>query len=397
MSNMNIIEINNLTKYYRLYVNQADRFKEAIGLSKKIYHKMHYALNNVTFSVQKGEILGIIGTNGSGKSTLLKIITGVLSASSGDVRVKGRVAALLELGAGFNQEYTGMQNIYLNGAMMGLSTEEIQARIPDILGFADIGDFIHQPVKTYSSGMFARLAFSVAISVEPDILIVDEVLAVGDTKFQVKCLEKIKQMQNNGVTIIYVSHDIYSMRNFCNRVMWLEKGNFRMIGQAEDIIQKYKANLVDSTVVQNTENIRSDLMEIKNIYLNDNQGYQQQISMGDDLEIKIDYELYEELNNIVVGIAILDVEGKYISGVNTKVDEYQFESPSNQLVTIGLKYPKLTLLPGTYYIKIAIFEENGITILEERKIAFELNIVSNRYVGEGYVVLPREWRVYNEK
>lgn len=387
------IRVENLSKVYKLYDKPIDRMKESLSLTKRKYSREHYALKDITFSVNKGEILGIIGVNGSGKSTLLKIITGVLSASSGDVMVNGIVSALLELGAGFNQEYTGMENIYLNGTMLGISREEIELRIPDILQFADIGEFIHQPVKTYSSGMFARLAFSVAISSNPNILIVDEVLAVGDTKFQVKCLEKIKQLQSEGTTILYVSHDIYSMRNFCNRVMWLNKGQFKMIGQAEDIIQKYKASLMDNTILTSQKDINSDIINIKNIYLNGRAEFNQNFVTGDELSIKIEYDLFEKINKLVIGIAILDIEGKYVSGVNTKVDKFEFDVDINNTNKVELLYPNLTLLPNTYYIRIAIFEANGITILEE-KIAFELNVISQEYLGEGYALFERKWRVY---
>ncbi|WP_045144335.1 ABC transporter ATP-binding protein [Clostridium butyricum] len=388
------IRVENLSKVYKLYDKPIDRMKESLSLTKRKYSREHYALKDITFSVNKGEILGIIGVNGSGKSTLLKIITGVLSASSGDVMVNGIVSALLELGAGFNQEYTGMENIYLNGTMLGISREEIELRIPDILQFADIGEFIHQPVKTYSSGMFARLAFSVAISSNPNILIVDEVLAVGDTKFQVKCLEKIKQLQSEGTTILYVSHDIYSMRNFCNRVMWLNKGQFKMIGQAEDIIQKYKASLMDNTILTSQKDINSDIINIKNIYLNGRAEFNQNFVTGDELSIKIEYDLFEKINKLVIGIAILDIEGKYVSGVNTKVDKFEFDVDINNTNKVELLYPNLTLLPNTYYSYIAIFEANGITILEEKKIAFELNVISQEYLGEGYALFERKWRVY---
>ena len=177
------IKVNDVSKLYKLYDKPSDRFKEALGLTKEKKYKEHYALHNVSFDVKKGQTVGIIGTNGSGKSTILKIITGVLSATEGDVEVEGRISALLELGAGFNQEYTGMENIYLNGTMMGYTREEVDARVQMILDFADIGDFINQPVKTYSSGMFVRLAFAVAINIDPEILIVDEALSVGDVFF----------------------------------------------------------------------------------------------------------------------------------------------------------------------------------------------------------------------
>ena len=192
------LQVTHLSKMYRLYDKPSDRLKEALGLSRQKRYRELYALNDVSFVVNKGETVGIIGTNGSGKSTILKIITGVLSPTAGDVKVNGRISALLELGAGFNMEYTGMENVYLNGTMMGFSREEIEKRVPEILAFADIGDFINQPCKTYSSGMFVRLAFAVAINIDPEILIVDEALSVGDVFFQAKCYHKFEEFKKQG-------------------------------------------------------------------------------------------------------------------------------------------------------------------------------------------------------
>ena len=202
------IKVNNVSKIYRLYDKPTDRLKEALGFSKKKRYKEHYALNNVSFDVKRGETVGIIGTNGSGKSTILKIITGVLNPSMGDVKIAGRISALLELGAGFNMEYTGIENIYLNATMMGFTREETDAKLQSILDFADIGDFVYQPVKTYSSGMFVRLAFAVSINIDPDILIVDEALSVGDVFFQVKCYHKFEEFKKMGKTFLFVSHDL---------------------------------------------------------------------------------------------------------------------------------------------------------------------------------------------
>ena len=215
------INVDNVSKIYRLYNKPSDRLKEALGFSKKKLYQEHYALNNVSFEVRKGETVGIIGTNGSGKSTILKIITGVLNPTQGNVSIQGRISALLELGAGFNMEYTGIENIYLNGTMMGFSEEEINAKMDDILSFADIGDFVHQPVKTYSSGMFVRLAFAVAINIDPEILIDDESLSVGDLFFQVKCYHKFEEFKKMGKTILFVSHDLGSISKYCDRVFLL--------------------------------------------------------------------------------------------------------------------------------------------------------------------------------
>ena len=209
------IQVSHVDKIYKLYDKPMDRLKEALGLTRKKRYVEHYALHDVDITIHQGECLGIIGTNGSGKSTILKIITGVLNPTKGDITVNGRISALLELGAGFNMEYTGIENIYLNGTMIGFSREEITAKMDDILEFADIGDFVHQPVKTYSSGMFVRLAFAVAINIEPEILIVDEALSVGDVFFQAKCFHKFEDFKREGKTILFVSHDLNSISKYC--------------------------------------------------------------------------------------------------------------------------------------------------------------------------------------
>lgn len=218
------IEVRNVSKVYKLYHKPFDRVKEALGVSGRKQYVEHHALSDININIRQGECVGIIGTNGAGKSTLLKIITGVLSPSQGEVRVNGRISALLELGAGFNGEYSGIDNIYLNGRMNGFTRSEVDARLEDILAFADIGDFVHQPVKTYSSGMFVRLAFAVAINIEPEILIIDEALSVGDIFFQAKCFRKIEEFKNSGKTILFVSHSMGSIQKYCDRAVLLNKG-----------------------------------------------------------------------------------------------------------------------------------------------------------------------------
>ena len=223
-SNETAILVKDLCKVYKLYDKPSDRLKEAFHLNRKKF-KENYALNHVNMSIGQGETVGIIGTNGSGKSTILKIITGVLNQTSGEVLVNGRISALLELGAGFNMEYNGIENIYLNGTMIGFTEKEIEEKLPEILEFADIGDYVYQPVKTYSSGMFVRLAFAVAINIDPEILIVDEALSVGDVFFQAKCYRKFEEFKEKGKTIVFVSHDLSSISKYCDRVYLLNKGN----------------------------------------------------------------------------------------------------------------------------------------------------------------------------
>lgn len=240
MENKKVIQVKDLTKMYKLYDKPSDRLKEALGLTRKKLYKEHYALHDVNFDIYEGECVGIIGTNGSGKSTILKIITGVLTPTAGEVKVDGRISALLELGAGFNMEYSGLENVYLNGTMIGFSKEEIDARLNDILEFADIGDFIHQPVKTYSSGMFVRLAFALAINVDPEILIVDEALSVGDVFFQSKCYRRMEEIRKKGTTILMVTHDMGSIIKYCDKVVLLHKGEFIAEGPAGKVVDMYK-------------------------------------------------------------------------------------------------------------------------------------------------------------
>ena len=249
-----VIDIRHISKVYKLYDNPKDRLLDALKLTRKQKYKENRALDDISFCVHKGETVGLIGTNGAGKSTLLKIITGVLTQTSGEVEVHGKISALLELGAGFNGEYTGIENIYLNGQMMGYTREQMDERIHSIIDFAGIGDFINQPVKTYSSGMFARLAFAVAINVDPDILIVDEALSVGDIYFQAKCFKKMDEIKKKGTTVLLVTHDMSSVISYCDRADILNKGPYVKEGNAKEMVDIYKKFLVNQYDENETEN-----------------------------------------------------------------------------------------------------------------------------------------------
>lgn len=240
------IKAEHLTKVYRIYEREVDRLKETFHPFHKRYSKDFYALNDVSFEIRRGENIGLVGKNGAGKSTLLKIITGVLTPTSGTLEVNGRIASLLELGAGFNPEMTGVENIYMNGLLIGHSRDVMDAKIDDIIAFADIGEFINQPVKTYSSGMFARLAFAVNAFVEPDILIVDEALSVGDAFFQSKCMDKMRSMINGGVTVIFVSHDTFAVKNLCERAFLMRSGKILMDASAKEVVEVYRNMLIES-------------------------------------------------------------------------------------------------------------------------------------------------------
>lgn len=294
--NNSIIEVKKLSKLYKLYDKPIDRMKESLSLTRKKYHKEHYALRDISFTVNKGETVGIIGTNGAGKSTLLKILTGVLNSTEGIVNVSGRISALLELGAGFNPEYTGIENIYLNGTMMGYSKEEIEEKIPSVLEFADIGEFVYQPVKTYSSGMFVRLAFAVAINIEPEILIIDEALSVGDVFFQSKCYAKFEEFKKNGKTIIFVTHDIGSVIKYCDRAILINKGVKTADGKTKEVVEVYKKILLkqEDNIELEEELSREELVETK---WKDQININPKIIEYGDLSAKIiDYGIFDSFN-----------------------------------------------------------------------------------------------------
>ena len=255
------IQVTNVEKIYKLYDKPSDRIKEAMGFGRGKHHRKHHALKGVNMTIRQGECVGIIGTNGSGKSTILKIITGVLTPSRGEVKVNGRISALLELGAGFNMEYNGIENIYLNGTMIGFSEKEIDEKMDAILEFADIGEYVYQPVKTYSSGMFVRLAFAVAINIEPEILIVDEALSVGDVFFQAKCYHKFEEFKQMGKTIVFVSHDLSSISKYCDRVVLLNQGTKLGEGEPKQMIDIYKQVLVGQYTVPDLESGHGSLLD----------------------------------------------------------------------------------------------------------------------------------------
>lgn len=247
------IKIENLSKCYEVYEKPHKRLLQMLFRGKRKYYSEFWALKNASFEVKAGETVGIIGSNGSGKSTLLQMLCGTLNPSSGEISVRGRVAALLELGAGFNPEFTGRENVYLNAAILGLTLEEIDAQYAAIEEFAEIGEFINQPVKTYSSGMYVRLAFSVAVHTKPSILVVDEALSVGDARFQAKCLDRIKQMKDSGVSILFVSHDVAAVRTLCDRALWLDKGSVRALGDVFPVTAQYTEHLFNRAPDTSTE------------------------------------------------------------------------------------------------------------------------------------------------
>jgi lipopolysaccharide transport system ATP-binding protein len=365
-----VVKVENLDKIYRLYDKPIDRLKESLSLIKKKYHREHFALKGISLEVRQGETVGIIGTNGSGKSTLLKILTGVLNPTSGELNIKGRISALLELGAGFNIEYTGIENIYLNGAISGYSKEEMSKKIASIVEFADIGDFIDQPVKTYSSGMFVRLAFAVAINVDPDILIVDEALSVGDNVFQSKCYRKFEELKEKGKTILLVTHDVDSVRKFCDRCIWIEKGLLKEDGDVKKITSQYMAYTtkrsvsIDKREVEKsneTNRIReksftpisrwgSNIGLIKYATIYSDEKEVEYLEKGDEFKLVIDTEITQQIiQDYPVGIAfsIKNKKGQDLI-VSSTFDQNKFFSKEGLYkITFDMEN---YLVPGEYYV-----------------------------------------------
>lgn len=307
------IRVSDVTKIYKLYKSPGERFKESMGLSKKKRFKTVYALDKVSFNVHKGECVGIIGTNGSGKSTILKIITGVLSPTSGTIEVNGKISALLELGAGFNMEYTGRENIYVNGTINGFSREQIDARVDDIIKFADIGEFIDQPVKTYSSGMFVRLAFAVAINIDPEILIVDEALSVGDVFFQAKCYRKFEEFKKEGKTILFVSHDLGAVQKYCDTVVLLNKGVKKGEGSSKKMVDAYKKLVVENNEAKQAKTHKENkkLGRVADHYVTD---------LGHVLMRNPDTEEYGEGQAEIRSIRVFDANGRETNSIDKHSD-----------------------------------------------------------------------------
>ena len=344
------VKAENLSKVYHLYNHPADRLKEALHPFRKQYHHDFHALDNVSFEITSGETFGIVGRNGAGKSTLLKILTGVLTPTSGEMFVGGRISALLELGAGFNPEMTGLENVYFSGTIMGFERNEMDSKLDQILAFADIGEFIHQPVKTYSSGMFARLAFAIAANVDPDILIVDEALAVGDINFQAKCFARFSEFKERGKTIIFVTHDLSSVIRYCSRAMLLENGKQLLISDPKSVVDAYKRVMVGQSpedILKKPQQeekhtgpriqMRKDFQQCPdaNIYGNgtaeitdfgifDAAGMPaQKVIGGEKLTIAMTVDFFKDAENPIFACTLKDIKGLEITGSNTLFEKIE--------------------------------------------------------------------------
>lgn len=422
------ISLKNIKKVYMLYDKPIDRLKEAMSLSHKIYHKDFYALDGISFEVEKGTTVGIIGTNGSGKSTILKIISGVLNPTEGSVRVDGNISALLELGAGFNMDYTGIENIYMNGTMMGFSREEMDGKLEDILAFADIGDFVYQPVKTYSSGMFVRLAFALAINVEPEILIVDEALSVGDVFFQAKCYKRMDEIRKNGTTILMVTHDMGSIIKYCDKVILLNKGAFVAEGdpgkmvdlykkilanrwddlgiELEDEKEKMKLNSLEPVPAKKGEGSMRDKLTLNpnlteygdkraRIYdfgVIDSKGEVSNLILkGEEFTIKEKIRFFTDIEMPIFTYTIKDKKGSDLTGTNT-----MFEGCDIKSVHAGDEYEvefkqRMTLQGGEYLLSMSCtgYENGEHTVYHRLYDVTGITVVSNKNTVGVYDMEPK--------
>lgn len=414
------ISVRGVEKVYKLYDKSSDRVREALGLTRKARHKKHYALKGVDMEIGQGECVGIIGTNGSGKSTILKIITGVLSPSNGEVEVNGRISALLELGAGFNMEYNGIENVYLNGMMIGFSEKEIDEKLQDILDFADIGDYVYQPVKTYSSGMFVRLAFAVAINIDPEILIVDEALSVGDVFFQAKCYHKFEEFKQMGKTIVFVSHDLSSISKYCDRVVLLNKGVKLGEGSPKEMIDVYKRVLVgqyeipddsENNNLLHDEEIRrkaadsvrggkreadrgidqgfnpevleygSKKAQIEEYCLMDQNGTKTTaVIKGQKYTIRMRVAFTQDCPAPIFAFTIKNIKGTEITGTNTMVERAFLESVHAGEVKEITFTQHMNLQGGEYLLSLGVtgYEENDFTVYHRLYDVLNMTVVSDK-------------------
>lgn len=399
MSSSLAIRAQQLGKAFQLYDRPIDRLKQMVMRGRRRYYKEFAALHDVSFELRKGEVLGLVGRNGAGKSTLLQLICGTLTPSAGQVTVNGRVAALLELGAGFNPDFTGKENIYLNASILGLSKAEIDERYDAIVEFSGIADFIHQPVKTYSSGMYVRLAFSIATSVDPDILIIDEALSVGDGAFARKSFDRIMRLKEKGATILFCSHSIYQIEALCTRALWLERGNVQLLGDPATVVAGYQAFLdrdaAPATAAHETKHLsptgHARILEVqtqvdatvgKELYVQ---------SSKQTLAVTISFASDPELPSPVAAITIHTPDGRTIASSSTQSDGLELARDESGRGFATIEFPKIPLLKGEYFIGAYLLSEDGIHIYDSAANVATLHF-SQETLEQGVVTLAHAWQ-----
>jgi lipopolysaccharide transport system ATP-binding protein len=403
MSSDLAVRLDNLGKCYHIYDKPRDRLLQMLFRGRRRYYREFWALKDVSFVVGHGECLGVVGRNGSGKSTLLQLVCGTLNPTTGRASVRGRVAALLELGAGFNPEFSGRENVFLSASVLGLSAAEIKARYEEIVDFSGIRDFIEQPVKTYSSGMYVRLAFSVATSVDPDILIIDEALSVGDGEFSRKSFDRIMDLKKKGKTILFCSHSLYQVEAFCDRALWLERGVPRALGQVKDVVAAYNDFInreEQAAAPEVTEPLVPTLLQGQaarltsvRAWLEGQEPGQELVieSRKDDLNIEVHFLADPQLPTPSVAVTLTDTAMRIIASAGSHNDRFPALRDESGAGVLVLRFSRLPLLKGEYYLNVFLMCEQGIHFYDPAWAVVKL-IVRQADLEQGVVSLPHQWR-----
>ena len=400
----NAIEVNNLTKHFKVYFDKGSELKERALFWKRNKYENRTVLDNISFSIKKGEAVGLIGKNGCGKSTTLKLLTKIIYPSSGSIEMCGRVSSLIELGAGFHPDMSGRENIYTNASIFGLTKKEIDARLQDIIDFSELAEFIDNPVRTYSSGMYMRLAFSVAINVDADILLIDEILAVGDANFQAKCFNKLREIKAAGTTIVIVSHSLGQIEQICDRSIWIKDGVIEMEGEPKDVHLHYldymnkermdqaeKDRIREETRAARARNKRYgdkrvQFTEVK--MLNVNGEEQRTFKTGESITLDLSYSVKEKVTDGVFGFGIFRSDGLWCYGTNTRIDRFDnFDIEKDGRYQV--KLDEVMLIPGEYWVDVTIEWGEGNPV-DYYKEAMRFEVVSN-VTDVGVLRVPHSW------
>ena len=390
-----VIKGNDLGKCYKLYAHPLDRLREVLAFRSRLYHQNFWALREVSFSVQSGESWGIIGENGAGKSTLLKLVAGVTRPSQGSLEVKGRIGALLELGTGFHPEYTGRENIYFSAAMMGLSRQETDFLLPEIIDFSGLGDFIDRPVKTYSTGMFMRLGFSVATTINPEVLITDEVLAVGDESFQKKCIRRMETFLAEGKSLLFCSHSMYHVRKLCQKAMWLDHGQVRAVGDVSEVTNSYEDHIraMEASVqlreeTKEEDQYSGDYSRLRTVKLLNALGQETaRFKMGDCTRLEIIAETPDGIAPVIV-VGLVRNDKTPIYGVFSDFDKVQPQAIGNGRFRIVYELLDLSLLPGSYTFRAHVLDPPGLRLFDTVEKDFTVQGDTREM---GICRLPHRW------
>ncbi|MCP5107888.1 MAG: ABC transporter ATP-binding protein [bacterium] len=412
---MNAIEIKNISKKFKTYHNKESNLKyvflNLLKGKRSTLHSVFWALKDINFNIQKGKTIGFIGRNGSGKSTLLKLISRILYPDGGAIAAHGKISTLIELGSGFHPDLSGRENVYINASILGLSRAQVNEKFDEIVAFSGLEEFIDNPVKTYSSGMYVRLGFSVAINIDPDILLVDEVLAVGDEIFQRKCIEKINEFKKMGKTIVFVSHDLKTIEELCDQVFLLHNGRLVKEGKPVEVISEYHRLLIGSSeflgkekeggldLTNSTNRWGSRAVEIKKVvFLDDNDEETTILKIGGSFRARIHYRAHREVKNPVFGVAVYNDNAVHITGPNTRFDKYETGVVKGDGY-VEYKMPVLPLMSGAYFFSASIYDSAGVNPLDHWELNWKFHVIEDENVTDrfGLLSIPREWRHEREK